>query len=327
MRRTKKQLLGLAGLAVVGVMTAIAYCLPTPNAAAEGSPAPSASNGTSVTVTVRSDAKNYVRMTSPEDGAVVEEPIFAVNYLAQETEEVETYIQYDGGTTPTTPELVNTFVPTSNYETNSFDVNLANHGGMSGQYRIIVKSRDFNNVVNEDSVAVTYQPMSSLVEQMPAKNGDPILNTKINSVTNQLVIRAYNSDNQLLFVNAEGQDAPIVLGRDDINPATGMITKVLPFGEYKAKAGRYNVVVSARDASGKTIAMTTLVVNYDPEHPDKPVVPTDPENPDGEPEVPNTGFNLSDLNISKIDYLLTGLVVFGLVSVFAVFLVLRKSRR
>ena len=35
MKKTKKQLLGLAGLAAVGIMTAVAYGMPAPDASAD----------------------------------------------------------------------------------------------------------------------------------------------------------------------------------------------------------------------------------------------------------------------------------------------------
>lgn len=339
MRRTKKQLLGLAGLAVVGVMTAVAYCLPAPGAAAaeDGEVPPSTSNGTSVVVTVRSDAKNYVHINSPANGTTIEEPEFTVNYLAQETDQVNTYLEYTRDN-KVVRKLVDTFTTSSNYQTNNVDINLTNYGGVSGQYKVIVESRDMNNMINEDSVTVNYRVMKPSIEYMPAKNGDPILDATINSTVNRLVVRAYDSNNKLLFVDANGQDAPIVLGRDAINPTTGMITKVLPFSDYKAAAGKYHIVVVAQDADGDSISMGTIAITYDPAHPENPVLPydpndpTDPNHPDNpnnsnKPDVPNTGSNLSDLNISKIDYLITGLVVFGLVSVFAVYLVMRKSRR
>ncbi len=73
-----------------------------------------------------------------------------------------------------------------------------------------------------------------------------------------------------------------------------------------------------------------------PDDPDNPDNPDDPNNPGGDKPgdsdkpttPPDTGLNLfSDLNISSADYIVTGLVAFGLVTAFAVFLIIRRSRR
>jgi hypothetical protein len=46
------------------------------------------------------------------------------------------------------------------------------------------------------------------------------------------------------------------------------------------------------------------------------------------PDTPNTGMlSIGDLNISRIDYLVTGLIAFGVAAGFALALIYRKSRR
>lgn len=107
---------------------------------------------------------------------------------------------------------------------------------------------------------------------------------------------------------------PVLVNRDDIDPATGLITKVLPFAENEAANGKYTTVVVAYNAKGNIISMVNLDTEYTFINPDLP-------------ETPNTGFTIGDLNISKVDYLITGLIVFGVVAGFALYLVYRKSRR
>ena len=51
-------------------------------------------------------------------------------------------------------------------------------------------------------------------------------------------------------------------------------------------------------------------------------------NPNPDPEVPDTGSNLfKDLNISNADYIVTGLLAFGFVTAFAIFLIVRRNKR
>ena len=60
MKKTKKQLLGLAGLAAVGIMTAVAYGMPAPDA--------SAIDNTTVNVQVSEGAPSNI-FVSPRDGS------------------------------------------------------------------------------------------------------------------------------------------------------------------------------------------------------------------------------------------------------------------
>ena len=72
MQKTQKQLLGLAGLAAVGIMTATAYMIPAPNAAAEAgngvyTEAPEAGEDFQVNVTVET-GQTSSSTNSPADG-------------------------------------------------------------------------------------------------------------------------------------------------------------------------------------------------------------------------------------------------------------------
>lgn len=63
---------------------------------------------------------------------------------------------------------------------------------------------------------------------------------------------------------------------------------------------------------------------------DEPGKPGEPDKPgtDQKPEAPGTGLNLfKDLNISRADYIVTGLVAFGVVTGFAIFLIVRRNKR
>lgn len=88
----------------------------------------------------------------------------------------------------------------------------------------------------------------------------------------------------------------------------------MPFGDYNAKDGKYTAVVVARSADGNTISMIRLDTNYAYVNPNVP-------------DTPDTGFTINNLNITRVDYLVTGLIVFGMVAGFALYLVRRKSRR
>ena len=69
--------------------------------------------------------------------------------------------------------------------------------------------------------------------------------------------------------------------------------------------------MDAYDKNGNIISVKTTPVEYTP----------------ATPELPNTGSLVGGLNISRLDYIVTGLIAFALISGFAVYLALRKSRR
>ena len=92
MPKTKKQILGLIGLAFVGLMTAFAYCLPAPSAAAESS------SNIDVVVTVLPD-NTSIEILSPADGDEVSdgETTVAVRYSNTKRLEFQlTYTDADG---------------------------------------------------------------------------------------------------------------------------------------------------------------------------------------------------------------------------------------
>ena len=320
MQKTKKQLLGFVGLAAVGVMTAVACAMPA--AAADEVVPPSSSGDVNLTVTVRG-GKNLARITKPLNRSTVVEPIVPVSYDFDESTNVKTYIEYVDADGIKHEELLDNFNPTEVYGTRTFDLNLDNYGGREQAYTIKTVSTDQYGGTNEDAVTFNYRAVNAEFQKQPASNGDPIIDIEINSAVEQVLVSVYDKAGKPLFTDDKGNEIPVVLNRSDIDPATGKITKILPFGEYGAPNGKYTAVVVARNADGNTISMVTIDTDYAIIKPVDPEKPTDPDTPD----TPNTGFTIGDLNISQVDYLVTGLIVFGAVSGFALYLVYRKSRR
>lgn len=320
MQKTKKQLLGFAGLAAVGVMTAVACALPA--AAAEDVP-PSAGGNTEVTITVRSGVNN-VSITSPADASVVTDPNVAVTYSYEETTNVKTYVEYKDSSNKIVRELVDNFTPTDSqvYGTRTINLDVTKYSAKEKDYKVIVVATDQYGGSKEDTITFSYRAMTAEVEEKPSSNGDPITNIRVNGEVQQILVSVYDKNGKPLFVNKDGKEVPLVLTRDDIDPVTGAITTILPFAEYNANDGQYTIVVSAYDGKSEDgaalISMITLAADYALI---KPVDPNLPETP------PNTGFAIGDLNISRVDYLITGLIVFGTVAGFALYLVYRKSRR
>lgn len=306
MQKTKKQILGIAGLLAVGVMTTIACSLPAPDAAAVN-----ASSAGDVNINVNiNEGNTRITLLSPLDNSAFVNPNAEVSSSYEDATKLEYYLSYtkDDGT----EEEVNvesTFVHTQTSGTHTFNLDLSPYGYR--QFKLRAVAYGSSNATREDTVAFDYRALIADFEGTD-KNGNPILDAEVSSEVEKLRVQVYDNDGKPLFVNADGQEEPVMLSRSDIDPATGKITSALPFGKYGAGAGEYTAVISAYNADDSIISMVTLDVKYAIETPD----------------TPNTGSALfGGLNISRLDYLLTGLIAFGIAAGFAIYLVQRKNRR
>ena len=328
MKKTKKQLLGLAGLAAVGVMTAVAYAMPTPDAAAaeqttyECNDSDSDPNndcakgdgGAQVQVRV-SEGNPAITITSPQDGSNLSDSDVKVAGTYSEVTKIDFYLTYKKNNGVTSDDVthrvdLDSFTPTETSSgTYAFNVDIAQYG--QGDYTLHVLAQGYNGATREDTTTFSYRAMTVEVDPETTPNGDPSVDITIDDQVDKVMVQVYNK-NEPLFKDENGDPKFIEVSRDDIDLATGKIKVHLPFEENGAEAGEYTVVSVAYDRNNDIVSMVTTPLNY------KPVVP----------DVPNTsaGF-FADLNITHIDYLITGLIVFGLVAGFALYLVCRKSRR
>lgn len=318
MRKTKKQLLGLAGLAAVAFLTAVACTIPTPAAAAEKEPPVDNSNVT-VQVLVVPDAP-FAQTTSPlnESETVDGTPKVTTIYSEVETVYYKLY-HYNTQTKEYEPVDLGEHAEHSfDYESDrggtwEFELNL---GENFGQYKLetYVDGYDGTKNLATDTIIFYYRALLANLDKGTEANGDPILTVEPNAAVDKVAVNVYDEDGNPLFVDKDGKEVTIWLNRSDIDPETGEIVTPLPFEKYGAKTGKYSIVVTGYNSSDAIVGMVVLPFNY---------VRKDPN----APETPNTGSLLSSLNISRADYLITGLLVFGLVIGFAMFLLFRKSRR
>lgn len=313
MQKTKKQLLGFIGLAAVGIMTAVAYAMPA--AAAEEEPL-TGTGDVNVVVTVPTQ-EGSGKITLPVDGSIKTEPNTEVVYMYNEIGNAKLYIEYKDQNNNIVRKLLDDFTPDEPYSAGErrLTVNLLDYSEKENDYKLILQVTNREGAsTGDDIVTFSYRVMTANFEKKPASNGDPILNIDINSEVDKVYVYIYDKNGEPLITDEDGNEVPVLVNRDDIDPATGLITKVLPFAENEATNGKYTAVVVAYNAKGNIISMGSLDTEYTFVNPDLP-------------ETPNTGFTIGDLNISRVDYLITGLIVFGVVAGFALYLVYRKSRR
>lgn len=119
-----------------------------------------------------------------------------------------------------------------------------------------------------------------------------------------VVVKVYypNSDEEVPF-------SPIEV---ELN-ASGSSRVELPFEEYGLNEGDYKIEVYAYDRDDQLLSLPyTFIAQY---------------RLDEETPIPDTGAMFQNTNISKTDYLITGLVVFGLVAVAGVMFIMRSDKK
>lgn len=358
MQRRKKQLLGLAGLALVAAMTVIASVLPAPQASAA---AEERSVGVGLKVTV-GQPRLYVKINRVDDEAIVDESSQTVV-----RKELKVRVEYaharkvgvaltDLGflaldQAPSMPVAVTAAAiePTSTtcgdveykdsvaYCDATFTLDQVDH-----QYKIAAVAND-GEATMDDEYLIVYRSASIRYTGKNDNNGDPYVQVVLNDKVKLAMVQVYDANGKPVFMNGD-VEAPLELNLSDLQDGVYAQELILKLKEAGAPAGTYTAVLVAYDTDnrdeitanpeGHLIAVSTAknikFVPHTPGQPDVPDVPDNPDNPDNPdaPDVPSTGKGLfSDLNISRADYIVTGLVAFGMVTIFAVFLIVRRNRR
>lgn len=303
MKKTQKKILGLLGLTAVGVTTFIAATLPGPEASA------TSSITDTITVRVVSSAPN-VDVVEPKDGEVTSD---AIQTLKIDHENVKTITikmvivgkDKDGNDLP---PVTKTFDITSDGSpnTSSLEFNLTDPGYGYGEYTITITGQDASGVKDEETIKFTFLPV--ITDATPdEETGDAILDLDYDEENNDI------DHFEIEIVDENGNvvapSSPIV-----VRPPENKVT--IPFSEYDLPAGKYIIATTAYDADGNALYTTYEIFFI--------YKPTD-EEPEPVP-VPNTGGLMQRLNISKSDYLITGLIIFSMVGIAGAVYIVRSKK-
>lgn len=323
MKQRKKQLLGVLGLLAVMAMTVLASLLPAGNAAAEGEPA-----GPTTTIQVRVEASTdpdnpgpggpsssvpYVQFVTPVDGATVTRNEVTVTADYRNATSVKYILRRaDAGSTSDDIVVYEETFEGKESGTNNFVLRMNEYANKFDEGFVLVAeiSTESGSIVS-DAVKFTYRAVYVEMAKEPAKNDDPIANVQFNEEVTKLVFQVYDKSGKPVFVNNNGVEEPLIFTGDQLDHDKLALDVVLPMEKYGAKPGDYQLVVLAYNEAGETISMNLTDFQYRPDW----------------IKNPNTGSVLVDTNISRTDYLLTGLIIFGSVAAFAGFLIFRKKRQ
>lgn len=319
MKRKTKRVLGVFGLAAVMAMTAIAIALPSPEAHAEEQS--NADVTIQVTVVGPGSVTNLVK---PTEGETVKSNIVPVEYTYQNMKSVSTNLVCTVAGGQKIEKVVDTRdMEDPNSGKVNFNIDLNKEGiqpDADCTISLIGKSIDGTDIKNE-GVAFQYRAVKvdmgdkDNTDGKPNtdENGDPEVSIEIKDGVESILLQVYDMEGNPVFVNKDGVEEPILVTRDQFDLINNVYKLNLPMSKYGAKAGWYDLVVVAYAGDGKeVVSMNTYRFYYG-----GPVTPN----------VPGTGTIMDNLNISRADYVVTGLIAFGSVAAFGVYLVARKSRR
>lgn len=328
MKKTQKRVVGFCGLAAVVATTVFAATLPGPDASA------ATQSGFTDTLNVRViGEKPLIDVTSPTPGKIVVSPVQRVAFTYEGVENITVKITY------TNPDGVTQTIPYGSviqpdYAPGSFDnvIDLSGAEYGYGDYVITVEGYGPDGVPSSDSVSFGYYPVYVDIETTPGTpggddGGDGTGGGGTDGGGTDGTGGASGGDYTLNFEydTESGMAVPIgatvlINNNDDGRLVKEMAVEPFPtdtyrlvFANYGLPSGTYKITVRvAYSYNGKIYYVDyTYIVTYKA----------------ASMAVPDTGGILGNLNISKSDYLVTGLIVFGIVGVAGFVSVARRGKK
>lgn len=307
MQNSKKKLFGLAGLVAVGTMTAVAISMPSIDASAVDTA------NMDVQVTVVSNVEGSAIITAPQDGSTLTDKKITVNTTYNGMKSLTYTLVYKDKNGNTQRVDMGTYNLTDSSGTNKFDFDLSSYD--YGDFTIEMTGVTLEGLpFTGDSVGFRYSAVSSNIDpdtEQPGK--DPIIDIEIDDDVEYVEVEVYDKDGNPVL-DKDGNQVIIKVDKDQVDPETGEIKVKIPLSDYGVPEGEYIFVIKGYDKDGNIISVTTHKFKYTPASGTK------------DPETPNTGSVLQELNISRADYIVAGLVVFAGIIGFAMYLVFKKSR-
>ena len=294
MKKTPKKLFGLFGLLAVAAITIFAATLPTTDTSAVGTVTDT------ITVTVTSSAP-WVEIEGPSNDDVVTHPNQTVKFKYGSLSKVTAQLIYtdEDGTTHTID--LDEITPTEERGEGEIPINISGYG--YGDFTIKLVGEGTDGSPYDDAISIKYYPVITTIEQNP--------DTKDVYANLDYDLESQDIDSIKIDIYDEN-DPSTILWTTTVPKGT---TKVeLPFAEENFLAGKYIINTTALDASGDDLYRPYVVgLDYTTDS----TTPTD---------VPNTGvLTASGLNISKSDFIVTGLIILSITAISGIYFVTRKK--
>ncbi len=327
MKTTRKNFLGLLGLFLVAAITAFAALMPTP-----GAPTASALSAASERISVRVVGSGpEVSFIGIENNKVYNEPHVNVSFNYNGVKAIRVTMEH-------TDPLGNVHT----YDLDSQDVDyaagtwsrtfdLSEEPFTRGTYRIHAYGSDYTagpdsplHDITEDVIEFAYHPGGVTPGTDPEPGTDPTkpgqddpgntnpTNPDENSnVILDLGLEPNDPFTKKVIVNVYRADGSLVkeFSPTEVLPPFELVS--FPFAEYGMPSGTYTFEIIEYGENNVEIYRYNIEFEYT-----AIVIP-----------VPNTGAVLADLDISRTDNVITGIIVFGLVALVSLVIVARGRKQ
>ena len=304
MRKTQKKIVGLFGLVLVVAMTIVAAFLPSPGVSA-------VSTLTDHITVVVVGSEPSASITSPDSGDkfLTPEHEIVIDYNnIKNYKIIVTYTDING--VETTATYVEENAPGEHGPT-SYDFRTMAETYGYGRYIVKLEAVGDDDSLIEDAVEFEY----IAIEAEPSKDEDTgktyvdlDFDQDQDSLTDDLKI-------DYVIINVYDEDGNLVdtLSPIMVKPPVGQVE--IPFDE-DVPAGTYTLVVQPYNQAGEALFDTVvLTVTFDGKEADIVV-----------PDTADTGGLFKNLNISRADYLITGIGVFLVVGIGSIIYMNKRGK-
>ncbi len=299
MKIARKHALGLGCLAIVGAITAFAFTLPTGAVSVGGS--------VEVLVEVYSSDSETI-INKPQDTDIYSDPIITFSETHSHAKSVRYYLKKlkADGSIESTTEIVEQRIDGINVNgTSTFTLDMNDYGG-TGVYIFESVLVGDDSTTHTSHVQFTYAAIQA-EEPVVSPTGATVkyrvdYTPGVKSLTYQLFDSKNNPVSEPMTINTN-------------NPAAGGYMDIeIDVTNLDMDSGKYQILtIGHSEENGKGQTIGSDLVSFDYTSPDSP-------------NVPDTGSLLSALNISRADYLITGIIGFTAISIAALFVVLKSKQ-
>jgi len=301
MKKTQKKVWGLLGLFLVVAVTIAAANLPSPDA--------SAVSTMTDTITVRVvGAEPDVKIAGIDSGSDVVKKDQSVEVTYENVENVKVTLEYtDENGEKHTFTLADEFV---DYEAGNllFNLDLSSDTYGYGDYVIRVSGEGADGVPVEDVINFSFWPVTGEVTENSDNTGNFTLDLDYvpddGTATSEGEVAS-------MEVNVYDENGNLVTPMSPIKVNAPATSVPIPAGDYNLAPGTYRVEIVAFDRDGNQL-YAPYVTYFTVKAAD--IIP-----------VPDTGTIAKDMNISRMDYLVTGLIIFALAAIAGIMVIVRKN--
>ncbi len=294
MKRTPKKVFGTLGLLIVAATTIFAASLPTPSASA-------ADNSTVDTIVVRVLSNTpMVNITKPSGNTETAHADQNISYSHEYVSKVTAVLEYTDEDGNPHRDLVFEQNVEEQYGDGIFNLNMS--GYPYGDYVLKLIGSGIDGVEYEDAITLSYYPVTTTLDSNEETNDTFVnLDYDLDDLDiDTLVIELYDENGNLMQ-----PITPITVKR-------GTTIVELPLVEYGIPEGKYYIRTTAYDGEGVALYKPyEMIMNYTIKR---------------GPDVPNTGaMTFGQMNISKGDYLATGLIILVTAGLSGIYFVSRRK--